>query len=432
MKILLVTPPLTQLNTPYPATAHLTGFLRSKEIEAVQMDLSIEWIHTLFTPQSLKSLFDLARRKSPQHPHPFMQHADFCLQKITTVMRFLSGRDRTLAHRLARPEEWYDSRRKPAEEELEWAYGTMGIEGKAQLFCTLFLRDLCDFIRSEIDPNFELIRYAEKICTRLPHFHKLHQQLQQAPGALEEQILSLLRQRILQEQPEWIGFAVPFPGNLWSTLRCCQMIKKEFGSIQIVMGGGYVNTELRQLSDATLFDYIDYLTFDDGELPLWRLLSGGPLLRTITRQPNGELKFHQIDSKEQIPFAQLSAPDYGGLTDNAYLNLIEFCNPMHALWGNGQWNKMMLSHGCYWAKCAFCDVTLDYIKRFEPAKASSLVDRMERIMEQTGEPGFHFVDEAASPQILRQLSEEIIRRGLTVTYWTNIRFEKVLPWNFVS
>jgi radical SAM superfamily enzyme YgiQ (UPF0313 family) len=97
---------------------------------------------------------------------------------------------------------------------------------------------------------------------------------------------------------------------------------------------------------------------------------------------------------------------------------------MHALWSNGRWNKMTLAHGCYWGKCAFCDGTLDYIKRFEKAPVEMLVDRMEQIMQQTGVSGFHFVDEAAPPALLRKLSEEIIKRGLTVSYWTNVRFEK--------
>lgn len=85
---------------------------------------------------------------------------------------------------------------------------------------------------------------------------------------------------------------------------------------------------------------------------------------------------------------------------------------------------MTLAHGCYWGKCAFGDGTLDYIKRFEKAPVEMLVDRMEQIMQQTGVSGFHFVDEAAPPALLRKLSEEIIKRGLTVSYWTNVRFEK--------
>jgi hypothetical protein len=49
---------------------------------------------------------------------------------------------------------------------------------------------------------------------------------------------------------------------------------------------------------------------------------------------------------------------------------------------------------------------------------------MEAIIAQTGETGFHFVDEAAPPALMRALALEILRRKLIVTWWTNIRFEK--------
>ena len=83
-----------------------------------------------------------------------------------------------------------------------------------------------------------------------------------------------------------------------------------------------------------------------------------------------------------------------------------------------------MAHGCYWGKCTFCDVSLDYIKLYEPITASLLCDRMEEMIAQTGENGFHFVDEAAPPALMRALALEIIRRKLVVSWWTNIRFEK--------
>jgi radical SAM superfamily enzyme YgiQ (UPF0313 family) len=166
------------------------------------------------------------------------------------------------------------------------------------------------------------------------------------------------------------------------------------------------------------------MTFDDGELPLLRLLTGGELIRTLYRSETGEIVRINFDSKENVKFAEIGAPDYGGLVQNNYINMIELTNPMHALWSNGRWNKMMLAHGCYWGKCAFCDGGLDYINRYESASIQLIVDRMETIMRQTGQSGFHFVDEAAPPALLRKLAEEIIRRKLTLSYWTNVRFEK--------
>ena len=47
-KLFLITPPFTQLNTPYPATAYIKGFLNTIDVESVQADLGIEVILKLF------------------------------------------------------------------------------------------------------------------------------------------------------------------------------------------------------------------------------------------------------------------------------------------------------------------------------------------------------------------------------------------------
>jgi hypothetical protein len=67
---------------------------------------------------------------------------------------------------------------------------------------------------------------------------------------------------------------------------------------------------------------------------------------------------------------------------------------------------------------------LDYIKLYEPVAAGILCDRMEELVKQTGQNGFHFVDEAAPPAMMRALAIEIIRRKMVVSWWTNVRFEK--------
>ncbi|MBP6661492.1 MAG: radical SAM protein [Paludibacter sp.] len=426
MKILLVTPPLTQLNTPYPATCHLVGFLRSQGLAAEQMDLSIELINALFTRQKIEEIFELAstHSKLSKPNRILLQNADFYAKTIEPVMRFLGGKDSSLAQRFCSLEFWPQSKRLPNDDDMEWGFGMIGNHDRATHLCTLFLKDLCDFINQTIDSRFELIRYAESLCLRLPEFEPLQQELKKPPSLIDELMLELFSKRMADCTPDMVGFTIPFPGNLYSALRCAQWLKQYHPNIKIVLGGGYVNTELRSISDSTIFDYTDYITFDDGELPLLRLLTGGELIRTLYRSETGEMVHINFNSKENVKFAEIGTPDYDGLVQNNYINMIELTNPMHALWSNGRWNKMMLAHGCYWGKCAFCDGGLDYINRYESAPIQLIVDRIETIMQQTGQSGFHFVDEAAPPALLRKLAEEIIHRKLTVSYWTNVRFEK--------
>ena len=426
MKALLVTPPLTQLNTPYPATCHLLGFLHSRNHNAEQMDLGIELIGRLFTGTMLKRIFEAASQHSrlSKANRIILLQADFYIQTIDPVMRFLGGKDATLAQRFCELTFWPESKRLPSDEDLEWGFGLIGNYDRATHLCTLFLKDLCDFINSTIDPHFELIRYAESLCLRLPEFRPLQNELQKPHTLIDTLMLDIFSKRMALCKPDLVGFSVPFPGNLYSALRCAQWIRQNFPQVKIVMGGGYVNTELRSLTDPALFDFIDYLVFDDGELPLLRIMDGGELIRTLYRDDAGAIIRLNFDSKENIPFAESGTPSYEGLLQNNYINMIELTNPMHALWSNGKWNKLMLAHGCYWGKCAFCDGALDYVKRFDQAPVELIVDRMEAVIAQTGQTGFHFVDEAAPPALLRKLAEEIIRRKLTVSYWTNVRFEK--------
>ncbi len=243
-------------------------------------------------------------------------------------------------------------------------------------------------------------------------------------------MLELLKTHIEEQRPDVVGLTVPFPGNLYAALKCGQYIKQNYSHIKVIMGGGYVNTELRELSEPAVFNYVDFITLDDGERPLLDILEfiggtrkHGDLTRTFTRIGN-EVNYGNKAEEACIPHKDIGTPDYSDLTLDKYLSLIDLANPMHRLWSDGRWNKLTVAHGCYWHKCSFCDTSLNYINRFDGAPATVLVDRIERIIAQTGQTGFHFVDEAAPPAALKELALELVRRKISISWWTNIRFEK--------
>jgi hypothetical protein len=61
--LLLLIPPLTQLNTPYPSTAYLTGFLRTRGHAVQQADLGIEMVLALFSRAGLARVFEAVRAR---------------------------------------------------------------------------------------------------------------------------------------------------------------------------------------------------------------------------------------------------------------------------------------------------------------------------------------------------------------------------------
>lgn len=423
--MLFVLPPLTQLNTVYPSITHLTAFMRQNGVNASQTDLGIELIYKLFSEDKLKYIFQEANNKNkiPKYLRSIIANSDFYLRNISAILQFLSGKNLSISTRFANLDFWEGMYRLPDEDELEWSFGESGTLDRAKYLASLFLKNICDVVQFAVDENFQLIRYAEQLSTYLSTFDEMERELNKPLTLVGDLMIELLEAKMQQVKPKFVAISIPFPGNLLAGLQCAKYLKANYPSVKILLGGGYVNTELRQLSDTTIFKYVDYITFDDGELPTLRIVQSGDFLRTATLE-DGKVCFYQMDSSENPRFSSLPAPTYSELPLDKYLNFVDTTNPMHRLWSDGHWNKLMLAHGCYWAKCAFCDTSLDYIARFECCEVSIIVDRMESMIAETGETGFHFVDEAAPPALLRKLAEEIIQRRLVVSYWTNIRFDK--------
>jgi radical SAM superfamily enzyme YgiQ (UPF0313 family) len=436
--ILLITPPFTQLNTPYPATVYLKGFLNTKNISAVQTDLGIEVILALFSKKGLVNLFKDAEKNNTilsENSKRIFALKNNYLKTINEVITFLQGKNQTLARQICTNSFLPQAARFEQLDDLDWAFGEMGIQDKAKHLATLYLEDLSDFIKECVDENFGFSRYAEKLGTSANSFDILYNSLQNKATYIDQITLSILKEKLEYIQPKLVCFSVPFPGNLYSAFKCAQFIKKMHPKIKIAMGGGFPNTELRSISDDRIFDFFDFITLDDGELPLELLhnyiIKNNELKlfkRTFLRE-NNLIIYNNSSTKNDYPQHQLGTPDYSDLPLQNYISVIEIVNPMHSLWSDGRWNKLTMAHGCYWGKCTFCDISLNYINFYEPITAKLLVDRMVEIIAQTGENGFHFVDEAAPPALMRALALEIIKRNLTVTWWTNIRFEKSFTKN---
>ncbi len=428
--LLLITPPFTQLNTPYPATAYLKGFLNTKSIASVQADLGIEVILQLFSKAGLTRLFAEidAAGLSENAQRIIALHADY-IQTVDAVILFLQGKNPSLSHLICQENFLPEASRFDQLDELDWAFGIMGTQDKAKHLATLYLEDISDLIIEAVDPHFGFSRYAERLGRSASTFDELYEALQQEITFTDEILLQLLEAK-MQCNPAMVAFSVPFPGNLYAAFRSAQYIRQNYPHVKTAMGGGFPNTELRSLSDARVFEFFDFITLDDGEAPIENLveyLAGEreitDLKRTFALQ-NGTVTYLNGSKTPDYKQKDLGTPDYGDLLLDQYISVIEIVNPMHRMWSDGRWNKLTMAHGCYWGKCTFCDISLDYIQIYEPATAKILCDRMEEMMLQTGQNGFHFVDEAAPPALMRELALEIIRRKLVVSWWTNIRFEK--------
>ena len=468
-RILSVIPPMTQLNTPYPSTAYLTGFLRSRGFDAVQEDIALQLVLDLFSPDGLKAIRErvdaLPQRKRTPVIIGFCAQFERYLATVTPAIAFLQGRDPSMGFRIAGrnflPEgPRFESLDVYIDEDggdpLAWAFGSLGVQDRARHLATLYLNDLADVLRDAVDPRFEFVRYAESLARSQPTFEPLARALAATPTLVDSTFEKLTIFAVDRSNPAIVLLSVPFPGAVYAAFRMAKAIKAHKPEIVTVLGGGWVNTELRELKEARVFDYFDYVTLDDGERPILALLehlgyrtptmqqdksvcaapangAAGIIPIKVAQPENGLVRtYARVDGtvryfnagEPDVPFADVGTPTWDGLPLDRYLSLLDLLNPMHRLWSDGRWNKLTVAHGCYWKKCSFCDVSLDYIGRYDGAPAALLVDRIEEIISETGQTGFHFVDEAAPPKALKALADELQRRNRAISWWGNIRFEK--------
>lgn len=430
MKILLITPPLLQPNTPYSATPLLTSWLRSCGHDAVQVDLSVKLLLHLFCRQGIQELCrSLEAAERGDEAAGFLEAQADYLNTVDEVIEFLRKPRAEVAERIAErgylPEGPHLFRAYEQEEMLQWNFRGLDREDRARYLASLYLDDLTEAM-GLLDPDFGFSRYAERLAVSLPEFEPLKERIER-DGVVHRWLDGLVEQQLMRHNPELVALTVPFPGCLLGALRVARYIKQTQPQIPVVLGGGYVSTELRELTDVGIFSYIDALVYDSGFLPLQRLADCRPKSQWVrTACCEHGTVVHYMDSVDDPPHRTLPPPTFDGLDLTEYFGVFEVLNPVMRLWSDGRWNRLVLAQGCCWRRCAFCDTSLDYVGRYDPADAATICDWVERLIEETGSSEFHFVDEALPPTLLDPLCDEILKRGLELAWWGNIRFEKRL------
>ena len=459
--VFLVQPPFVQLNGPYPAPYYLKSFLERRGYSVTALDHSIGLFERVFSRPGLQRIFSdasqsqLSRRgfdkNTSYYIDRFFSERELWLASIDRLVAFLRGRDPEWGHFLAlangcvpggpRTDAYLTGRSADSAQALD----------EARLIATKLLDDLADFITVTLDRSFSLIRYSPvleaSLNAGLRDFSAVRKNL-------DGYIMNSFYRPMLAEEwekagaaPALLGITIPFPGCLTGALVCAESAKKHFDSvIRTVAGGGFVNTELRFLKTSEFFDFFDYLSFDRGYGSLDAILkhmegkeseiSTGGIYKTMYRSQGQVISALDIEpeAKETPDWEAIASmedaatrtvfPDYSAVDFSRYLCPVDDVNPMHRLWSDGHWLKACLAHGCYWHSCAFCDVTLDYIKSFIPVDPDALFAHLADQAEKTGIRGVHFCDEAAPASSLLEFALLNREAGLPFCFWGNIRFEK--------
>jgi radical SAM superfamily enzyme YgiQ (UPF0313 family) len=461
MKAIIVQPPFTQLNAPYPAAHYLESFLRGQGVVAAAFDHSIELYRRIFSRAGLCRLFSDARGALDRRPagrgdaeqiERYLSYETFYVDWIEGIVDFLSGGDSSMAHRLAQAVELPRGMRASAF--LDERDGRIDPE-ESPILATLILEDLGDFLSFALDPNFATVRYAERIASSRTDFSEICRSLESS-YLMESFYRPYLREfwtRIEREEasPLLVLVSLPFPGSLLGGLACAREARRVLGDrARIVLGGGYVSTELRGLRDPGIFDFCDYLAFDAGYGALLSIISAerdgedrgfyrimrraadGGILASGFPGDNSVVRFIDCPEEEAFrasEFAALSStfPDYRSAEFGRYLRVVDSANPMHRLWSDSPWLKYHLAHGCYWRRCTFCDTELEYVADFVPSRIEPLMEAADAASCRSGIHGLHFVDEAMPMAALLAFSAANRARAASgrrpFHYWGNVRFD---------
>lgn len=471
LNTIIIQPPLVQLNTPYPSGAYLKAFFK-KIYSENNIDGTIDWFdfstelfHKVFCREGLKKIFQQSQEKALKIAADFENNGDdnsafqirkfisesplWCewIDKIISVLcenTKISGREFT--------HEFVRSAHAPRGDRMERYLSKLERDvsvDDSRIIASLALADLADYITIAYDRNFALIRYAEHLATSTSTFDSVEENL--SSPILENFLNPLIKEKIPEiTEQTLVLVSIPFPGTFESALYTAKYLRNTYGDkITVAMGGGYVNTELRTVSEKKLFKYCHFLSYDKGygsymnlfdqtikengsskNIDFKKILDGRSfykikyLLGDNLVEPLENHKDYEKKEKEMI---YSLIPDFSTLDYSRSPRLADSDNPMHRIWNDGSWLKIYMAYGCYWHRCAFCDTSLDYVNDFCNTNIHNLYDGIYQQCKNTGVYGIHFVDEACPPVAMQEFALKNIVKSkddTSLTYWGNIRFEK--------
>ncbi len=479
MNVITIIPPLVQLNTPYPSGAYLTSFFKKMNCTAVWYDLSIELYYSIFSREGLTKLFQLTSEKALKMADESQKFGDtstaFNLRRyVSTASAWISNIDSInsilTGHAREKEHQFLFSPFAPRGNRMESFLSNLDHDptvDDVRFLCSYALADLADYITAVYDANFSLIRYAEAVTTDARTFEQIESELD-AP-ILRDFYTPVLDHFFAQadfNSPTLICISIPFAGTYIPALFTARYLKQKFGSsVKISIGGGYVNTELRDFSNPSLGKYVDYISYDRGygsykELierfeeknqlteagnpkPIYKLTQFVPQVRdkstykTECKQNFLVVNYKSSENAPQIQQFESNittkiTPDYADIDFSRYLRVCDDKNPMHRLWTDGSWIKAYLAHGCYWHKCAFCDTNLDYVCGYKMVDVENLYESLLQTAREKNIYGIHFVDEALPPAALKRFAICNARHGNPLYFWGNVRFEKTFTKDFAA
>ena len=401
MKVMLLFPPNWTPSMPHLALPTLTAYLRLHGVEVIQRDLNAEVFDTILTRRYMKSAVARLRDaygpgvtlKPPKRIHPPREQIAWALKDgVRLAEKVQKAKD------IVRSPAFFDS---PA-----------SLEAFKVIIQCLEIASL---------PYYPASLHLQSYISAYP----VDSSEGVLAGVQDEQhniFLDIYRNGILQdiqrEQPDVVGISIPSMPQMLAGMTLAYLIKDASLNCHVTVGGPHITMLREELPNApAIFDLIDSAVVFDGELPLLQLAEAVAAGHDLSHVPNliwadgDTIRVNARKTPEKIQ--DMPLPDFDGLLLDRYLA------PDLVL-------PLLTARGCYYGKCAFCNVGYGEPETFSQLRAERLAGQMIALHEQYGARHIFFSDEAVTPRNLRDLSPILEPAGQPVQWGGRGRFEKVI------
>lgn len=402
MKVLLLFPPSWHPSQPYLSLPSLTAFLKHHGVcDVAQRDLNIELLDVLLTRKKCAELFQrmtdkLKRLEGIPPVHPIDEERRnalaYATQAIPSIIDKIEYAKNTL-----RSEDFYDL--------AKYMEGVHVVNEYLGMVSTLYYPSVMTALHNDM-------RYSVYSS----------QDILKALDDEEENIfLDLYKSHVLSSilaySPQLVGISITSTSQIIPGLTIARLIKAEEKDVHITVGGSVFTKlidNLRQGSD--LFSVVDSFIVFEGERALLELVKQVDGKKEFKKIPNlvyledGVVKVNEPFCTEDLN--ALPTPDFDGL-------------PLRLYHAPASVLPIQTSRGCYYRKCAFCNLHLDH-GNFRLRRTDLLMEDIRTLSQKYDTRNFFFTDESVPINKLREISQRLLEKQWDIKWMGGVRFENVL------
>ncbi|MBW1779539.1 MAG: radical SAM protein [Deltaproteobacteria bacterium] len=400
MSVLFIYPPFAKVHGPYISIPHLSAFLMEKGVPVSAFDANSAFYRHFLNVGNVEKGMRYARERILElNGKPALGFSE--MMELNRLAGTVSRGDSFLGK----------MRKTPESDRQETLWRSSGdLEAVVRLCTTPFFPAMADYMRDHISYVMGFSEYSSQdILDSIEH--------EEIYTAFME---SEIPERVKEHKPAVVGISVPFPHQVIPAFKIAAIVKQTSPHVHVTMGGAFPSCHFRNLREPRIFDLVDSIILDHGEVPLLRLVrelrkpaSDLGKVPSMMRRVRGTIQTTEPDAVPDLE--SLPVPDYRVFPlDGYFLPRKDILFPLR------------LSRGCQWRRCAFCMNKLDLLRKYHHPNIDLVYDRLLALHAQTGCQAVVFSEDAATPEMLEIISKRLVEDRIRLRWQTQTRISPAL------